>query len=125
MVMIAVTAEDAAETRVAASPETVKKLVALGCTVRIQAGAGLKSRFADDAYKAAGATIAATAGEAVSGADMLLHVRRPSLDEIKALKPGGMVIAILDPYSDRAGLEAIAGAGTRDRKSTRLNSSHG
>ena len=112
MVMIAVTAEDAAETRVAASPETVKKLVALGCTVRIQAGAGLKSRFADDAYKAAGATIAATAGEAVSGADMLLHVRRPSLDEIKALKPGGMVIAILDPYSDRAGLEAIAGAGT-------------
>ena len=112
MVMIAVTAEDAAETRVAASPETVKKLVALGCTVRIQAGAGLKSRFADDAYKAAGATIAATAGEAVSGADMLLHVRRPSLDEIKALKPGGMVIAILDPYTDRAGLEAIAGAGT-------------
>jgi H+-translocating NAD(P) transhydrogenase subunit alpha len=111
MFTIAVTAEDAAETRVAASPETVKKLSALGCTVRIERGAGLRSRFSDEAYQAAGATIAASANEAVSGADMLLHVRRPGLDQIKALKPGGMVVAILDPYSDRAGLDEIAASG--------------
>lgn len=111
MPTIAVTAEDAPETRVAASPETVKKLVGLGCTVRIQSGAGLQSRFSDDAFKAAGAEIAASAADTVSGADMLLHVRRPALDQVKALKPGAMVIAILDPYSDRDGLDAIAGSG--------------
>ena len=111
MITIAVTAEDQPETRVAASPETVKKLVGLGCTLRIQSGAGLKARFSDDAYKAAGATIAATAAEALAGADMLLAVRRPSVDAIKALKPGGYVIAILDPYADRAGLEEMAATG--------------
>jgi NAD(P) transhydrogenase subunit alpha len=111
MPTIAVTAEDAPETRVAASPETVKKLAGLGCTVRVQHGAGLKSRFSDEAYTAAGATICPTAQEAVDGADILLHVRRPAIEQVKALKSGGFVIAILDPYSDRAGLEAIAAAG--------------
>ena len=111
MITIAVTAENQPETRVAASPETVKKLSALGCTVRIESGAGLRSRFSDDVFKAAGATIAATAAEALAGADMLLAVRRPSLDDVKALKPGAMVIAILDPYSGRDGLEAIASTG--------------
>jgi len=111
MITIAVTAEKQPETRVAASPETVKKLSALGCTVRIESGAGLRSRFSDEAFKAAGATIAATAAEALAGADLLLAVRRPALDDVKALKPGAMVIAILDPYSGRDGLEAIAGTG--------------
>ena len=111
MVTIAVTSEDSLETRVAASPDTVKKLVGLGCTVRVEKGAGLRSRISDDAYKAAGATISASAAEAAAGADMLLHVRRPPLEQIKALKPGGMVIAALDPYSDRAGLDAIAASG--------------
>jgi NAD(P) transhydrogenase subunit alpha len=111
MVTIAVTAEQAPETRVAASPDTVKKLVGLGCAVRIERGAGLGSRMADATYEAAGATIASSAADALAGADMLLRVRRPGLDQIRALKPGGMVIASLDPYSDRAGLEAIAGTG--------------
>jgi H+-translocating NAD(P) transhydrogenase subunit alpha len=108
MVTIAVTVEGAGETRVAATPDTVKKLVAAGCAVKVQAGAGLKSRFADNLYQAAGATIAATAGEAAGGADILLKVRRPSADEIKGLKAGALVIAMLSPFDDRANLEALA-----------------
>ncbi len=67
MVTIAVTAERDGEPRVAVSPETVKKLTALGCTVRVQAGAGAHSRFSDDILKAQGATIAASAAEALAG----------------------------------------------------------
>ena len=67
MVTIAVTAERDGEPRVAVSPETVKKLIALGCTVRVQAGAGAHSRFSDDMLKAQGATIAAGAAETLAG----------------------------------------------------------
>ena len=111
MVTIAVTAERDGEPRVAVSPETVKKLTALGCLVRVEAGAGARSHFADDALKAGGATIAGSASEALAGADILLKVRRPSPDEVKALKPGAIVAAILAPYDDRAGLEALASTG--------------
>ena len=111
MVTIAVTAERDGEPRVAVSPETVKKLTALGCLVRVQAGAGARSHFADDALKAAGATVATSAAEALSGADILLKVRRPSPDEIAALKPGAIVAGILAPHDDRAGLEALASTG--------------
>jgi len=111
MVTIAVTAERDGEPRVAVSPETVKKLTALGCLVRVEAGAGARSHFADDALKAAGATIGVSASEALAGADILLKVRRPSPDEVKALKPGAIVAAILAPYDDRAGLETLAGTG--------------
>ena len=109
--MIAVTGEDAPETRIAISPDTVKKLVGLGCSVRIAAGAGLRSRISDADYQKAGATIAASAADALSGADILLRVRRPSAADVKALKPGAMVMAMLDPFSDRAGLEALAATG--------------
>ncbi len=111
MVTIAVTAEGAEEPRVAVSPETVKKLVGLGCKVKVEAGAGARSRFSDDALKTQGAEIAATAAEALRDADVLLKVRRPSPDEVKALKPGALVIAMLDPYGDTAGLEALAATG--------------
>jgi NAD(P) transhydrogenase subunit alpha len=111
MTTIAVTTESGAEPRVAVSPETAKKLVALGAMVKIEAGAGLRSRFADSLYAAQGASIAASAAEAVGGADMLLGVRRPVVERVKALKPGGLVVAMLDPYSDRAGLEALAATG--------------
>ena len=78
MVTIAVTGEREGEPRVAISPETVKKLTGLGCTVRVQSGAGGGSRFSDAALQAQGATIAASAAEALNGADILLKVRRPS-----------------------------------------------
>jgi NAD(P) transhydrogenase subunit alpha len=111
MVTIAVTAEREGEPRVAASPETVKKLTALGAAVRVQAGAGAGSRFADAAYQAQGAAIAASAAEALAGADILLKVHRPALAEVKALKPGAIVAAILSPFDDRSGLDALAGTG--------------
>ena len=111
MITIAVTAERDGETRVAVSPETVRKLAAMGCTVRVEAGAGARSRFSDEMLKAQGAEIAATAGEALAGADVLLKVRRPAPEEVKALRPGAIVAAMLGPYDDRAGLEALAGTG--------------
>jgi NAD(P) transhydrogenase subunit alpha len=111
MITIAVTAERDGEPRVAVSPETVKKLAALGATVRVQAGSGAHSRFADDTLKAQGAIIAASAAEALAGADILLRVRRPSADEVKALKPGAIVAAMLSPFDDRTGLDALAATG--------------
>ncbi|RUP09510.1 Re/Si-specific NAD(P)(+) transhydrogenase subunit alpha [Hyphomicrobium sp.] len=110
MVTIAVTSELADEPRVAVSPDTVKKFSALGARVRIEQGAGLRSRFSDDAYRAAGAEIASRA-EVLSGADILLSVRRPSAEDIRALKPGAIVAAMIDPFGERAGLEALAGSG--------------
>jgi proton-translocating NAD(P)+ transhydrogenase subunit alpha len=108
MVTIAITAEGADEPRVAVSPETVKKLIGLGAKVKVETGAGARSRFSDAMLKAQGAEIAATAAEARRDADVLLKVRRPGPDEIKDLKPGAIVVAMLDPYGDRAGLEALA-----------------
>jgi NAD(P) transhydrogenase subunit alpha len=96
---------------VAVSPETVKKLTALGLLVKVQAGAGSHSRFSDELLKAQGAEITATAGEALAGADILLKVRRPKAEEVTALKPGAIVAAMLSPYDDRPDLEALAGTG--------------
>lgn len=108
MVTIAVTAEGTEEPRFAASPETVKKLVGLGATVKIATGAGAKSRFADAAFAAQGAQIVETADAALADADILLKVRRPDNAEIAKLKPGAFVVAMIDPYGDRGALEAMA-----------------
>ena len=106
MVTIAVTAERDGEPRVAVSPETVKKLIALGCTVRVQAGAGAKSRFSDETLKAQGATVAASAAETLAGADILLKVRRPSSEELKALKPGAILTGtVMGPAGPVAGAD--------------------
>ncbi len=110
MVTIAVTSEAPDEPRVAVSPETVKKLIALGADIRVERGAGNRSRFSDEALAAAGAQIVDHAS-ALDGADILLKVRRPSADEVKALKPGAIVAAMIDPYGDRPGLEALAATG--------------
>ena len=110
MVTIAVTSESADEPRIAVSPDTVKKFTALGAKVRIESGAGARSRFSDDAYRAAGAEIM-TRSETLHGADILLAVRRPSIEDVAALKPGAIVAAMIDPYGDRAALAALAGTG--------------
>ena len=111
MVKVAITAEGADEPRVAVSPETVKKFVALGCEVAVESGAGLRSRFSDDDLKSQGASIAQSAGATISGADILLKVRRPSHDELSQLKSGAIVAAMIDPFGDRGELEAAAGNG--------------
>jgi NAD(P) transhydrogenase subunit alpha len=110
MVTIAVTTEREGEPRVAISPETAKKFVGLGCTVKVEGGAGLKARFSDDAYKAAGATLGDRAST-LADADILLSVRRPSAADLGATKSGAMAAAILYPFDDRPGLEALAATG--------------
>ena len=102
---------DPVETRVAASAETVKKLVALGATIAVQSGAGTQSGMTDDDFAAAGATIAKTAKDALKDAEIVLKVRRPSSAEIKLIKKGALVLAIMDPYDSAEALAAMAAAG--------------
>ncbi|MDP2120519.1 MAG: Re/Si-specific NAD(P)(+) transhydrogenase subunit alpha [Hoeflea sp.] len=100
---------DSLESRVAASPETVKKMTALGLDVIVQKGAGEKSRIADADFEAAGAKTG-TAADAKK-ADVVLRVRRPSGAEIKSLKSGAIVLAQMDPYGNEAALAELAKAG--------------
>ncbi|MFG1429122.1 Re/Si-specific NAD(P)(+) transhydrogenase subunit alpha [Roseixanthobacter glucoisosaccharinicivorans] len=102
---------DLGEPRVAASPDTVKRLTALGANVVVESGAGVKSGILDADYEAAGATIAQTASDAVSGADVVLKVRRPTEAELSSYKRGALVFAIMDPYGNEAALKAMADAG--------------
>jgi NAD(P) transhydrogenase subunit alpha len=102
---------DAAETRVALTPDVVKKLKALGAEVVVETGAGLSAGATDAAYEEAGATVAGSRDEALSGADVLLAVRRPAPDALGGLKPGALVIGIMDPYGKAAEIEALAKAG--------------
>ena len=111
MPTIAVTRERrAGETRVAAVPETVRKLIAQGFAVTIEAGAGTAASYADADYAAAGATLAKTAKDALAKADILFKVRAPEPDEIAAIKPGTLVVATLNPYVDKAALAGLAKA---------------
>src|SRR3546814_10795805 len=117
------------ERRVAASADTVKRYVQMGAEVLVETGAGVDAAVTDAAYEAAGARITKTAKEALADADVVLKVRKPALDEIPLLKSGAVLLALLEPYRDRALLEALAARGVtafslEDRKSTRLNSSH-
>jgi NAD(P) transhydrogenase subunit alpha len=111
MIAIGVPAESAEEPRIGLSPETAKKLVKLGAKVRVRTGAGLRSHFSDEDYKAAGADIVATDADAVKDADIVLTVRRPLLALVKSMKQGAMLIAMLDPHSDAEGLQALAKSG--------------
>jgi NAD(P) transhydrogenase subunit alpha len=109
---IAIPAETTgAETRVAATPETVKKFIGLGAALSVQAGAGSHAGVTDADYAAAGATIAGTAEEAAKDADIVLKVRRPTEAELKSYKPGALVFATMDPYGQDEALAAMAGAG--------------
>jgi len=102
---------DGTETRVAATPETVKKFIALGATVAVQAGAGAGSRITDAEYEAAGATIASDAAATLADADIVLGVRRPDATELPLMKRGALVVATMDPYGQDATVKAMADAG--------------
>jgi NAD(P) transhydrogenase subunit alpha len=105
---IAIGAEsDPSEPRVAATPETVKKLVGLGAEVAIEPGAGVKSGILDADYTAAGAVVGKGA---VAGADVVLTVRRPDPAALSGVNPGALVIAIMDPYGNEPALKALADA---------------
>jgi NAD(P) transhydrogenase subunit alpha len=109
---IAVPAEtESNETRVAATPETVKKLIALGGEVTVQSGAGIASGISDTEFQTAGATIAQGLAATVSGADVILAVRRPEASALSGAASGASVIAVMDPYGQEAALQAYAQAG--------------
>jgi H+-translocating NAD(P) transhydrogenase subunit alpha len=99
---------DPAEPRVAATPETVKKLIGLGAELAVEPGAGLKSGILDADYAEAGATVRA---DAARDTDIVLKVRRPSETELTGYKRGAVVIAIMDPYGNDVALAALAKAG--------------
>ena len=99
---------DASENRVAATPETVKKMKGLGADVAVEPNAGRKSGIPDAEFVAAGATVT---NEAVKHADVVLKVRRPAASELARYKKGALVIAMMDPYGEDAALKAMADAG--------------
>ena len=96
------------EPRVAASPETVKRLAGLGFEVVVEAGAGLGSRITDDDFAKAGGTIGKASD--ATRADLVLKVRRPTEAELKGYKSGAAVIATMDPYGNEAAVAAMARA---------------
>jgi NAD(P) transhydrogenase subunit alpha len=99
---------DADEPRVAATPETVKKLMALGAEVAVARGAGIDSGIPDAEFEAAGASVS----DAVTkDADVVLKVRRPAASELASYKKDALVIAIMDPYGHEAELKKMADAG--------------
>ena len=99
---------DPAERRVAATPETIKKLSAFGADLAVEPGAGLKSGIGDGDYTAAGAVVSQ---DAVRTADIVLKVRRPNEPELVGYKSGALVLAIMDPYGNDRALAAMAKAG--------------
>jgi NAD(P) transhydrogenase subunit alpha len=108
---IAVPSEIDGEPRVAATPDTVKRLVGLGAKVAVQTGAGIHSGILDADYQAAGATIAPSARDTVADADVVIKVRRPTEAELADYRRGALVIAIMDPYGHEVALSAMANAG--------------
>ncbi|MEN9537969.1 MAG: hypothetical protein RLZZ126_204, partial [Pseudomonadota bacterium] len=107
--LIGIPAETAAgETRVAATPETVKKLKAQGHTLRVQSGAGVAASVTDEAYVAAGAEITDAVG--ALGCELVLKVRAPSAAELGQMKSGTALVGMLNPF-DAEGLKALASAG--------------
>jgi len=113
---IAVLQERAAgESRVAATPETVRKFIALGASVAVERGAGEGASISDAAYEEAGAELG-LAQDVVAGSNIVLAVRAPMADALKGAAPGAWVAAMFDPFNERqcvadyaaAGLEALA-----------------
>ncbi len=99
---------EANEPRVAATPETVKKLIGFGAEVAVARGAGIASGIPDSEFEAAGATVA---DSVTKDADVVLKVRRPLANELGEYKKGALVIAIMDPYGHEAELKQMADAG--------------
>ncbi|MEL7019936.1 MAG: NAD(P)(+) transhydrogenase (Re/Si-specific) subunit alpha, partial [Pseudomonadota bacterium] len=96
------------ETRVAATPETVKKLVAMGAEVAIESGAGAGASLSDDAYKEAGASVDGSAAATLKSADYVLKVQRPTRTELGQIANGAKLIGILAPYADDEALASYA-----------------
>jgi len=105
------------ERRVAASPETVRKIKGLGLGVAVEAGAGVGASFPDQSYADAGATVVADPAALLADADIVLKVQRPltagegDLDELALIKPGALLVGILSPHAAPEAVKAYAAAG--------------
>ena len=98
------------ERRVSASPETVKKFIGLGATLAVEQGAGESASVADADYAAAGATIGSRA-DVLKDADIVLGVQGPSVESLNGVKAGALLVAGLNPFGERARVDAYAAAG--------------
>lgn len=102
---------EAHETRVGATPETVKKLIELGASVFIEKSAGQGSKFPDAEYKDAGAKICANSASALKGADVVLCVRRPKANSLVGVAKGALIIGMMDPFGNEGDISALAKKG--------------
>lgn len=100
-----------AERRVAATPDTIKKLIAQGCAVRVEKGAGIESSIPDTLYTDAGATIIDTAADGFAQADIVLKVQAPTIDEAAKMKKGALLACIMAPYQNADLIAALAKQG--------------
>jgi NAD(P) transhydrogenase subunit alpha len=108
---IAVLSETATgERRVAATPETARKFIALGAQVAVEAGAGAGASVGDEAYTAVGAEVGARAA-VLRDADIVLGVQGPAAASLAGAKAGTWLVAALDPFGDRARIDGYAAAG--------------
>jgi NAD(P) transhydrogenase subunit alpha len=96
------------ENRASVTPETVKKLVRLGADLAIESGAGAGAGFSDEAYAAAGASVVTDRDALLGGADMVLRLRKPDLEEVAKLKPGCIHVSYLDPFNEHALIREFA-----------------
>lgn len=102
---------DENETRVAASPDTIKKLISLGFEVIVETGAGEGSHFSDDDFAGAGASIGSDVASTLSNADVIFKVGRPTGEELSHMKRGALLASILSPHGDQEGVQKYAEAG--------------
>ncbi|WP_321949207.1 Re/Si-specific NAD(P)(+) transhydrogenase subunit alpha [Paraburkholderia sp. J10-1] len=98
----------AAERRVATVPEVVEKLIKLGFPVAVQSGAGAGANFGDEAYRAAGAEVVATAAELWARSDIVFKVRPPSSEEVALMREGGMLIGFVWPAQNPELMQQLA-----------------
>lgn len=99
------------ETRCAVTPDTVKKFIGLGAAVVVEAGTGQGSSIPDSEYVDAGASVRPDTRAVLEDADLVLKVRGPTAQEISALKPGAVVVALLDAFREKDTVNALSGAG--------------
>jgi NAD(P) transhydrogenase subunit alpha len=110
-VRIAVLKERAGgERRVSATPETVKKFIALGAAFAVEQGAGANASISDEDYRQAGAQVGPL-DQVISGADIVFGIQGPDPAVIAGAKPGAWLAAVLDPFGQRARIDAYAAAG--------------
>lgn len=99
------------ERRVALIPDAVKKLTSAGFSVSVEAGLGQQAGFSDSDYEEAGAAVSSDRGNLLSSGDIVLRVRKPSIEEVESLKKGAIHISYLDPYNEHELVDAMASAG--------------